>query len=80
MLLDLVAHASLRERYGPRAASLGPFRDFADLEFPGLDPRSLRAQARASEPRVVRRRKPLGAEPTDDDPEGRPERFGIVPE
>ena len=43
MIFDLVAKASLNERYGPRSTPLRPFRDYAELEVRGEDPRSLRA-------------------------------------
>jgi hypothetical protein len=44
MLFDLVAKATLSERFGPRSKLLRPYRDYAELEFPGEDPRWLRAQ------------------------------------
>jgi hypothetical protein len=44
MIFDLVAKATLNERYGSRSKPLRPFRDYAELESRGEDPRSLRAQ------------------------------------
>lgn len=43
MIFDLVAKATLTERYGSRSKPLRPYRDYAELEVRGEDPRSLRA-------------------------------------
>jgi hypothetical protein len=48
MIFDLVAKATLNERFGPRSKSLGPFRDYAELESRGEDPHSVRAQGLVS--------------------------------
>jgi hypothetical protein len=55
MIFDLVAKATLYERYGPRSKPLGPFRDYAELESRGEDPRSLRAQGLLSVRKATRR-------------------------
>ncbi|MGA7862088.1 MAG: hypothetical protein WCB19_09585 [Thermoplasmata archaeon] len=55
MIFDLVAKATLSERYGPRSKSLRPFRDYAELESRGEDPRSLRAQGLLSVRKTTRR-------------------------
>ena len=44
MIFDLVAKATLYERYGSRSKPLRPFRDYAELESRTEDPRALRAQ------------------------------------
>jgi len=55
MIFDLVAKATLSERYGPRSKPLRPFRDYADLECRGEDPLSLRAQGYLTVRKEVRR-------------------------
>ena len=55
MIFDLVAKATLNERYGARSKPLRPFRDYAELESRGEDPRSLRAQGMLSVRRATRR-------------------------
>lgn len=55
MIFDLVAKATLNERYGPRSKPLRPFRDYAELEGRGEDPRSLRAQGLLSVRKATRR-------------------------
>jgi hypothetical protein len=55
MIFDLVAKATLNERYGPRSKPLRPFRDYAELESRGEDPRSLRAQGLLSVRKDTRR-------------------------
>jgi hypothetical protein len=55
MIFDLVAKATLSERYGPRSKPLRPFRDYAELESRGEDPRSLRAQGMLSVRKATRR-------------------------
>ncbi|MGC2288681.1 MAG: hypothetical protein WA688_02330 [Thermoplasmata archaeon] len=65
MIFDLVAKATLNERYGPRSKPLRPFRDYAELESRGEDPRSLRAQGLLSVRKATRRapivlNKPIG--------------------
>ena len=44
MIFDLVAKATLNERYGSRSKPLRPFRDYAELENRAEDARSIRAQ------------------------------------
>jgi hypothetical protein len=55
MIFDLVAKATLNERYGPRSKPLRPFRDYAELECRAEDPRSLRAQGLLTVRRPARR-------------------------
>lgn len=55
MIFDLVAKATLNERYGPRSKPLRPFRDYAELESRGEDPRTLRAQGLLTVRRAIRR-------------------------
>jgi len=55
MIYDLVAKATLNERYGPRSKPLRPFRDYAELESRGEDPCSLRAQGLLSVRKTTRR-------------------------
>ena len=55
MIFDLVAKASLNERYGLRSKPLRPFRDYAELESRAEDPRSLRAQGLLSVQRTTGR-------------------------
>ena len=54
MIFDLVAKATLSERYGSRSKPLRPFRDYAELESRGEDPRSLRAQGLLSVRKTTR--------------------------
>lgn len=54
MIFDLVAKATLNERYGPRSKPLRPYRDYAELESRGEDPRSLRAQGLLSVRKATR--------------------------
>jgi hypothetical protein len=63
MIFDLVAKATLNERYGPRSKPLRPFQDFAELEGRGEDPRSLRARGLMSVRKVFRRTPILIGEP-----------------
>ncbi|MFZ0830965.1 MAG: hypothetical protein WCB18_07565 [Thermoplasmata archaeon] len=55
MIFDLVAKATLNERYGSRSKPLRPFRDYAELESRREDPRSLRAQGLLSVRKATRR-------------------------
>jgi hypothetical protein len=55
MIFDLVAKATLNERYGPQSKSLRPFRDYAELEGRSEDPRTLRAQGLLSVRKPSRR-------------------------
>jgi hypothetical protein len=54
MLFDLVVKATLNERYGLGAKHLQPFRDYAELDGRGEDPRAIRAQALSGTLRPVR--------------------------
>ena len=54
MIFDLVAKATVGERYGPRSKPLRPYRDYAELESRGEDPRSLRAQGLLSVRKATR--------------------------
>jgi hypothetical protein len=79
MLFDLVAQASLNERFGPRSKPLRPFRDYAELEFRGVDPRSIRAQALLTVRKALRRTPILPDEPVvAEDAPARPERPTVV--
>ena len=64
MNFDLVAKATLQERYGPRSKPLRPFRDYAELESRGEDPRSLRAQGLLSVRKATTRAPIVLEEPT----------------
>lgn len=55
MIFDLVARAALNERYGLLSKPLRPFRDFAELECRGEDPRSLRALGFQTVRRTIRK-------------------------
>ena len=55
MIFDLVAKATLNERYGSRSTPLRPFRDYAELESRGEDPRTLRAHGLLSVRKATRR-------------------------
>lgn len=64
MNFDLVAKATLQERYGSRSKPLRPFRDYAELESRGEDPRSLRAQGLLSVRKATTRAPIVLEEPT----------------
>ncbi|MCI4348440.1 MAG: hypothetical protein L3J97_07490 [Thermoplasmata archaeon] len=55
MIFDLVARATLNERYGLLSKPLRPFRDYAELECRGEDPRSLRALGFRSVRKTIRK-------------------------
>ena len=63
MIFDQVAKATLTERYGSRSKPLRPFRDYAELENRGEDPRSLRAQGLLSVRKETRRAPTVRDEP-----------------
>jgi hypothetical protein len=81
MIFDLVAKATLNERYGPRSKSLAPFRDYAELESLGEDPCSLRAQGLSSVRRPKRGNRTVFREPITPVDTPTPREFpAVVPE
>jgi hypothetical protein len=68
MIFDRVAKATLNERYGLWSKPLRPFRDYAELESRGEDPRSLRVQGLLSV-RKVPDRAPIARPEPDMAPE-----------
>lgn len=55
MIFDLVAKATLNERYGPRSKPLRSFRDYAELESRAEDPCTLRVLGLLSVRKATRR-------------------------